>query len=562
MASAEQAQGHNPGTCPELLSIANAEQKADLVRLGHEELGRAQRGVTPFLNLRLDDLAESAVLKYGGDPDTDTYFDREVEAKKYRERMLAARPVADTTIPRTTAQRKAHVKVLFKAFKCVPPECLEGENIKKPFTNQLHDNVLVECLCWEILERCIQRSEVLSNLVESYEPDKYKFKKFMDKNFEERFDAIVNAMARSKSMCKHMFEVPYLFKVIDDPQTNVERIYSNRKLNGQKAEVMKRGKAAVAEEEQQQGRSKKSKTEAAAAEDQSALVLSEPQYQHTMAAPSTAQSSTYTPARQLFSPQQAMSAPANSRMGHPAQTTYSRQNFHHGGMGNNITQYGSMQSNNNQYHGSPRTNRNMMAPQAMLGAGQRPTYTNNRTQSATTNYASSQYMTRRQYAPQQFSQMGLQSHATLSNMRTHQSQSVSTSTTRSPSRTSSQYPDPSTPSDQMSSRWLAQPVPEAHALNYGYNSGASTVTSPLNTIEQEQPQWPGDNFRESDLGETSYESSETQTQDASFASNQNYGTDNLEAFLQQAEEENARHAATENYDDAPFETHAEGPSHM
>jgi hypothetical protein len=114
----------------------------------------------------------------------------------------------------------------------------------------------------------------------------------------------------------------------------------------------------------------------------------------------------------------------------------------------------------------------------------------------------------------------------------------------------------------MSSRWLAQPVPETRALNYGYNSGASTVTSPLNTIEQEQPQCPGDNFRESDLGETSYESSETHTQDAGFASNQNYGTDNLEAFLQQAEEENARHAAAENYDDAPFETHAKEPSHM
>ncbi|KIW63693.1 hypothetical protein PV04_08676 [Phialophora macrospora] len=542
MASAQQVQGHNPMTCPELLSTAGAEQKADLVRLGNEQLGRAQRGVTPFLNLQLDDLAESAVLMNGDGRDTITYFDSELEAKKYRERLLPAKPLPDFTIPQTAAEHKAHVKVLFKAFKCVPSECLEGENIKKPFVNQVHDNVLVECLCWEILRRCIQRSEVLSNLVESYEPDKYKFKKFTDKNFEQRFDAIVNAMARSKSMCKHMFDVPYLYKVIDDPQTNVERIVSNRKLNGQKAVVMKRGKEAAAEDEEQ-GRKKKPKTEAAVAEAPSASVLPPPQYQPAPAAPSTTQSSTNIPARQLYSSQQAMSAPGHTGMGQPAQPAYTRQTFHHGGM----------QNNNNPYYGSAMPNSAMMAPPAMLGASQRPTYTNN--------YAQSAYMTPRQHATQQYLQMGMPNYPTLSNTRSQQSHSASTSTIRSPSRTSSQYPDPSTPSDQMSTGWLAQPLPETRALNSSYNSSASTVTSPLTTIGQEQPQWPADNFNASDLGETSHTSSETHAQDDGFHSNQDYGHANLEAFLQHAEEENARHAATDNYDDAPFQTDVEGQSH-
>ena len=75
----------------------------------------------------------------------------------------------------------------------------------------------------------------------------------------ERFDSLLFATATSKSMCKHMFDVPYMYKTVDDPKTNLDRIESNRKLNGQKAKVMKRGKEAVAEDDKQ-GKAKKQKT--------------------------------------------------------------------------------------------------------------------------------------------------------------------------------------------------------------------------------------------------------------------------------------------------------------
>ncbi|OCT44427.1 hypothetical protein CLCR_05789 [Cladophialophora carrionii] len=521
MASAQQVQGHNPSTCPELVAAANAQQKADLVRLDHEQLGKAQRGVTPFLNLHLSDLAASAVLMLDDNRDTLTYFDSELEAEKYRERLLPMKPQPDLTIPQTAAEKKAHVRVLFQAFKCVPAECLEGENIKKPFTNHIHDNVMVECLCWEILRRCIQRSQVLSNLVETYEPDKYKFKKFMDKDFEQRFDAIVNAMARSKSMCKHMYDVPYLFKVIDDPQTNVERIDSNRKLNGQKAVVMKRGKEAVAGDEQQ-GRSKKPKTEVAKTELQSALVPSQPRHQHALPATSATQTSMYTPDRQLFSSQQAVSAPPPRRMAPPVQTWYGQQDLR--------------QIGNRTYNGRYHTN----------------------------NYSPSAYMPSSQYSVQPLSQMRTQGYAGRPIMRPYQSQATSaSSTTRSPSRTSSQYPDPSTPSDQMAMGWLAQPEPDNRTMNSSYHSSASTITSPLNTIDQEQPQWPGDSYQESDLGEICHASSETHTQDDGFESHHEYAHANIEEFLQRAEEQNASNgAAAESYEDAPFETDHQEPSHM
>ncbi|ETI20774.1 hypothetical protein G647_07116 [Cladophialophora carrionii CBS 160.54] len=544
MASAQQVQGHNPSTCPELVAAANAQQKADLVRLDHEQLGKAQRGVTPFLNLHLSDLAASAVLMLDDNRDTITYFDSELEAEKYRERLLPMKPQPDFTIPQTAAEKKAHVKVLFQAFKCVPAECLEGENIKKPFTNHIHDNVMVECLCWEILRRCIQRSQVLSNLVETYEPDKYKFKKFMDKDFEQRFDAIVNAMARSKSMCKHMYDVPYLFKVIDDPQTNVERIDSNRKLNGQKAVVMKRGKEAVAGDEQQ-GRSKKPKTEVAKTESQSALVPSQPRRQHALPATSTAQTSVYTPPRPRFSSQQAESAPPPGRMAPPVQTGYGRQHLQQSGM----------RMSNSPYRSTPTPNGDIMLPRAMAN-NQSPTYTNN--------YSPSAYMPSSQYSMQPLSQMRTQGYAGRPIMRPYPSQPTSSSsTTRSPSRTSSQYPDPSTPSDQMAIGWLAQPEQDTRTMNSSYNSSASTITSPLNTIDQEQPQWPGDSYQESDLGETCHTSSETHTQDDGFESHQEYAHANIEEFLQRAEEQNASNvAAAENYEDAPFETDRQEPSHM
>ncbi|EXJ55225.1 hypothetical protein A1O7_08151 [Cladophialophora yegresii CBS 114405] len=542
---------HDPSTCPELLVAANAEQKADLVRLGHEQLGKAQRGVTTFLTLQLSDLSNSVVLMQDGNRDTFTYFDSELEAEKYRERLLPLKQEADFTIPQTAADKKAHVKVLFKAFKCVPAECLEGENIKRPFINHIHDNVMVECLCWEILRRCIQRSEVLSNLVETYEPDKYKFKKFMDKDFEQRFDAIVNAMARSKSLCKHMYDVPYLFKVIDDPQTNVERIDSNRKLNGQKAVVMKRGKEAVAGDEQQ-GPSKRRKTETTKTEAQSALVPAQRRNQRALTATTSSQISTTTPARQLLTSRQAISAPAYPRMAPPVKTGYAQQNLLQSGM----------QPINNLYHRSPTRN-DSMVPRPVVGNSQRPAYTNIDAQSP--------YMLQNPYPMQQYPQMGNQGYAARQNMRPHQSQTActSTSTTHSPSRTSRQYPDPTTPSEQMAVSWLVQPQPESRTMHSSYNSSASTITSPLNTIDHQQPQWPGDNYRESDLGETSLTSSETHAQDDGFGPNQEYGLDNIEEFLQNAEEQNARIGAAENYEgtaeeygDAPYETEDQGPSHM
>jgi len=49
-------------------------------------------------------------------------------------------------------------------------------------------------------------------------------------------------MATSKSICKHLFAVPYHYKTVGDPESNLQRVIAYRKLNGPKGRLMKRGK--------------------------------------------------------------------------------------------------------------------------------------------------------------------------------------------------------------------------------------------------------------------------------------------------------------------------------
>jgi hypothetical protein len=242
------------------------EQKFRAIRQRVEALPKEQRGATIFNHVQVGapvasaDLSEATVL----DNDISVDFDNVEEARRYRERLLEPQAQPDDTIPVTATARKAHVQALFRAFKAVDPNSEEGENVKKPFLKQTHENTRVEVLAWEILDACIRRSLVTMNLVESYEPEKFKFKKGADLDFAQRFDLIVQGMSHSKAMCKHMFDTPYIFKVVDDPQSNAERIDSNRKLNGQKAQVMKRGKEVVEQEERAAkatGKNKRVKTE-------------------------------------------------------------------------------------------------------------------------------------------------------------------------------------------------------------------------------------------------------------------------------------------------------------
>ncbi|KAL6242890.1 hypothetical protein RBB50_009990 [Rhinocladiella similis] len=241
-----------------------AEHRARLIHEHVQTIPVDQRGLSPFASLDPDTLPTSQDLSSGLLPvDTQTLFPDALTADKYHDVILQAKPgPTDNSIPSTLDARKAHVRVLFMAFKCVPTDRTNHDSdadeeveqnrkrdVSDAFKNQSHDNHMVEALCWRVLDACIRRSRKEQNLVEGYmgEPGKSHGKRH-NWSFKERFDKVVNTMARSKSVCKHLFDTPYMLRIVDDPVTSYKRVVSNKRLNQQKGELMKRGKEAVEED--------------------------------------------------------------------------------------------------------------------------------------------------------------------------------------------------------------------------------------------------------------------------------------------------------------------------
>lgn len=251
---------HNDAHCPEFRRQWAAEAKATAICNGAKPIVKDRRGHDglPDLDPQTDFATFKALMSAGeiSAVERDTIFDNKLQAEKYRQVLLEPLEEQDPTIPQSEAEQKAHVVMIIKAFRHVSDEG-GAAKVKEDFQGCRHDRWLVECLAWDILDLLIRRSESVGNLVETYEPGKYKFKKCQDMDFADRFELLVSAMATNKSMCKHLYDVPYIMKVIDDPRTNVDRIESNRRLNRQKAEIMKKGKAAAAEDGDQNKRGKK-----------------------------------------------------------------------------------------------------------------------------------------------------------------------------------------------------------------------------------------------------------------------------------------------------------------
>ncbi|OQV06965.1 hypothetical protein CLAIMM_11461 [Cladophialophora immunda] len=471
-----QAQAHHdPKTCPEVQERLRTEAAVHKVLQVAQQIAPPQRGVTEFLNLDLADLAKSSDLMVTEDEeDMDTIFETVLEARMFRQALLPNKRGTDTTIPESQEQLRAHVKVLFKAFKCVPDECGCQDAIKRPFRNQIHDNYLVECLCWEILEGCIERSKKDANLVEAWEPGKFKYKRANDWTFEERFDSIVETMATSKTICKHLFDVKYLLKVVDDPKTNAERVTANRKLNGLKARVMKRGKEAEEEDKRQ---AKRVKTEEPDDDDEeeddsSPPIKQEPRRRRrTSTTPRTAEQPVITPTRPSPPTFHPASAPANMSMAPPAMY---RSRYPKG------LQSSPLPHPNDIFDNSP-TRR--ATPSGMFGNVRRPLYYPAYSQAMQTPSPVQRNVM------QQYSPMFAPGYATTSDTRFHPAQTTPSS--RSASRASTRHTDSVTPSDHGSSHsWLGQPVQESFGTSSSYPSGASTVShDPFAYSAGENPQW-------------------------------------------------------------------------
>ena len=177
------------------------------------------------------------------DDETLTYFDNDLTAAFYRSSLRPTKRMDDPTIPTTVKAQQLHVKLLVKAFKSIR-NCDDNEGMVKPFRERRHDPKLVECICWNLVKACILRSRSDEPLLTAYEPHKAKNSVGID-NFAARFDQVAYGMSRSKTVCKHLFDAPFINGYVDDPVRSIRRVESNRSLNKLKADVMAKGKAVT-----------------------------------------------------------------------------------------------------------------------------------------------------------------------------------------------------------------------------------------------------------------------------------------------------------------------------
>ena len=206
----------------------------------------------------IDDLAHTAInqecipgsLELTGEADEEntahsTYFDDFLVAEMYRNALRPPKMFVDETIPTTAPAIKAHVTLLVRAFHS-HDAVDDNQGMIRPFEERRHDSMMVEMLCWNLVKACIYRSKSDEPLLASYDPSKSKNSAGLE-TFAKRYDNMVMAMARSKTICKHLHDAPYMNTFVDDPMKSVRRVDANRELNKQKADTMHKGKKAEAE---------------------------------------------------------------------------------------------------------------------------------------------------------------------------------------------------------------------------------------------------------------------------------------------------------------------------
>lgn len=203
-----------------------------------------QEGVTPYLRQKEFEKAVVALDQQNEKIDTELIFGSCQDAYNWRARLrtISIQATSDLTVPRNPEQKKAAVKLVFKAYKSVAL-ATDNPGMLKAFEEQKHDNRHVETICWSIVEGCIDRCD-RGPLLNAYEPEKAKNTASI-KTFAERLDAIVESLSRQKTICKHLLDAPYLNRFLDDPVGAKQRVESNRKLNKRKGGVMDVGKKAL-----------------------------------------------------------------------------------------------------------------------------------------------------------------------------------------------------------------------------------------------------------------------------------------------------------------------------
>ncbi|RMZ91887.1 hypothetical protein DV736_g845, partial [Chaetothyriales sp. CBS 134916] len=240
---------HHGVWLPSIETMQDAYNKASRVRdvIHEKEIQEAY-----YSGLDLDQIPSSAQLTREamqaaeGTTLKHLYFNDILSAEYYRGAVRPDKHQVDITIPGSSFAQQMHVHLLVRAFNNTRV-CEDNAQMVKPFLERRHDPKLVEVLCWTVLKHCIMRSKSDEPLLTAYEPPKSRNSPGIE-TFAERFDEIVKSLTRSKTICKHLYDSPYVHVFVDDPARAVRRVNANRDLNRQKGQVMGKGKEVLDQE--------------------------------------------------------------------------------------------------------------------------------------------------------------------------------------------------------------------------------------------------------------------------------------------------------------------------
>ncbi|EFQ96968.1 hypothetical protein MGYG_00012 [Nannizzia gypsea CBS 118893] len=169
-------------------------------------------------------------------------FSSSKEANDYRPDR---RPMPfDATIPRNAYERQECVIKLIKAMRSF--ECAtDNWGMIKPFATKKFSGRKIEICCWNILDCCIVRQEAGPFLTPEEEALKNKTRK-NKQNFAERFGDMLRILRTRKTVCRHLLDPYYLLQFVDDPNSCLSRVDSNKTLNAKKKQTIDAGKKVIA----------------------------------------------------------------------------------------------------------------------------------------------------------------------------------------------------------------------------------------------------------------------------------------------------------------------------
>ncbi|KAJ5925741.1 hypothetical protein N7454_008380 [Penicillium verhagenii] len=146
----------------------------------------------------------------------------------------------DHTLPQTTEEHQRLIVDLKKAMLSTS-SVTDTDKAKKAFASGQYSDQEIELACWSLLSTMIAHHRdgpPLSSHARSTEAEA----KCLEVSFKTHFQQVLENLTVCKLICKHLLDPKYLHTFVDNPEAAAKRVSSNRVLNKQKGELIKKGK--------------------------------------------------------------------------------------------------------------------------------------------------------------------------------------------------------------------------------------------------------------------------------------------------------------------------------